>query len=897
MDTEGRPPDKRGGKPRQSRNPSNEANNLQGPARGGRGRPFRGRGGRVRGTRNRPGQAAEDEHHQDHQLNINATEFVPRGTPSRGRGRGRGRGQKQKTENESRGYNKGSRNTTSTKSESLPGAHSRKYKADAIEQKNRPKQAQQSDINALADGVSKLISKRSQAKRNEDQHEILVGKIKKNLLECSICLDKMKHFEKIWQCNNCYNLLHLKCAKEWGVSTMKDNDSWRCPYCQHQTSIIPNRYYCFCGREENPTPQYGEMVHSCSQPCDRPWQCEHRCPLECHPGACPPCVATSLTECSCGKTKARVKCGTNITCEEICRRKLNCTHHQCESRCHDGDCAICQEIDLLECICGGEEKEVPCGDEFDWSCGKRCPNSMDCGNHKCELVCHEDECQKCTLLPERVFTCPCGATQVPRSSRTSCLDPIPTCDGFCEKERVCGHKCPEKCHTGDCPGCKIELTVDCRCERTGDLKISCHLYFTSPLAAECQRPCKKKMSCRRHTCQTICCPDRLDQGTNSHICTRPCNRVLQCGNHRCDEVCHGTNCRRCLDVSFEELTCHCGAVVSYPPIQCGQKPPECKEICTRVHSCNHTVHHNCHSDENCPPCTVLMEKACNCGKEIRRSIPCHLKAVSCGLPCSKPLNCGHLCLNVCHQGECLECNEKCNQKCESKRPICGHICAKKCHFGEQCEPYDICDALIPLQCSCLRRKQRFYCPQLEQMKNHQIRALQKQGGSTAGEMTINIECDAECEVQERNKRIALALSIDEPELSSTPAIVYPVHVVAFAQDKPQMAIMVESNLRRLAQLCEEAAERAKFEYNLPPMNKKERMFVHELSDLYGIHSQGNPVKGYPSTGREIEPNRYITLIADRGRTTIPPNSLAKMLKIPANKYSTNWRAGPVKNIY
>lgn len=38
---------------------------------------------------------------------------------------------------------------------------------------------------------------------------------------------------------------------------------------------------------------------------------------------------------------------------------------------------------------------------------------------------------------------------------------------------------------------------------------------------------------------------------------------------------------------FDELTCHCGVTVLYPPIACGTKPPECKNLCTRRHECDH----------------------------------------------------------------------------------------------------------------------------------------------------------------------------------------------------------------------------------------------------------------------------------------------------------------------
>ena len=69
-----------------------------------------------------------------------------------------------------------------------------------------------------------------------------------------------------------------------------------------------------------------------------------------------------------------------------------------------------------------------------------------------------------------------------------------------------------------------------------------------------------------------------------------------------------------------------------------------------------------------------------------------------------------------------------------------------------------------------------------------------------------------------------------------------------------MTIYVETNLRRLVEQLEESNEK-RIEYKLEPMNKRERLFVHELSDLYSIYS----------TGRDIEPNRYLLLIADKGR--------------------------------
>lgn len=38
---------------------------------------------------------------------------------------------------------------------------------------------------------------------------------------------------------------------------------------------------------------------------------------------------------------------------------------------------------------------------------------------------------------------------------------------------------------------------------------------------------------------------------------------------------------------FDELTCHCGASVIYPPVPCGTRPPECTQTCARIHECDH----------------------------------------------------------------------------------------------------------------------------------------------------------------------------------------------------------------------------------------------------------------------------------------------------------------------
>ena len=102
-------------------------------------------------------------------------------------------------------------------------------KAERVQRYNKNERSstpnEDEKFDELAQGVTKLLANRSKARITEDQRDILGKKLKKGQLECSICLDKMKYFHKIWHCSNCYNLLHLKCAKEWSQSQSKERIS------------------------------------------------------------------------------------------------------------------------------------------------------------------------------------------------------------------------------------------------------------------------------------------------------------------------------------------------------------------------------------------------------------------------------------------------------------------------------------------------------------------------------------------------------------------------------------------------------------------------------------------------------------------------------------------------
>ena len=67
--------------------------------------------------------------------------------------------------------------------------------------------------------------------------------------------------------------------------------------------------------------------------------------------------------------------------------------------------------------------------------------TLGCGNHVCEDLCHPGVCGVCPLLPQQVTHCCCGQTPLVALTiepRSSCLDPVPTCDKTCNKPMACG---------------------------------------------------------------------------------------------------------------------------------------------------------------------------------------------------------------------------------------------------------------------------------------------------------------------------------------------------------------------------------------------------------------------------------------------------------------------------
>ncbi|XP_025197835.1 protein shuttle craft-like isoform X2 [Melanaphis sacchari] len=727
--------------------------------------------------------------------------------------------------------------------------------------------------------ASSSISTIPDALQHKSQRDLLISLLNECKVDCVICYERAKNVEQIWNCRNCYQIMHLKCVLVWFLKSHR-NAVWRCPACQSEMTGKP-KYICFCGTLPNPYHNNVDTPHSCGQVCGLQRKnsnlnyddCHHKCTLLCHPGPCPQCVVQVLRSCACGKKRVYAQCGqsTQIICNNICFKTLNCFSHKCEKMCHVGSCEPCTKGCPQICYCGKSERQVPCTQEnamvMYYSCGNLCEKKLSCENHLCQKVCHVGQCDPCIALS--VNRCPCGKrslTEDELGNRTLCTQPVPTCDQPCGKPLECGppenpHLCEQKCHEGPCVRCERKTKYVCKCgSRSKEIKCN---SVTSELT--CKKKCNKMMSCGKHRCMTVCC------NAQEHICTRTCNGLLNCRKHRCDRVCHTGSCAICFEASFEELYCRCGNSFISPPIRCGTRPPLCTLPCSREHECDHPATHICHDEEECPPCIALTEKLCYGGHELRFAIPCHIKNVSCGMPCGIPLPCKrHTCVKPCHPPPCN--TGPCQLPCNLPKTDCSHPCSKPCHDGS-CPPV-ACKIMVSVSCICGNLTEARICSDPKvveyrlQVKVQSMNFLDNIVNSSPIIKSYKIlECTTECAKLERNRRIALALQIRNPDLSPNVTPRYSDFMKEFAKKDASFCNYVHEKLALLVTNAKQSKQNSR-SHSFEVMKYEKRKLIHEYSEHFGCES----------IAYDAEPNRNVVVTALKEKSWLPNYSVVEVIQ-------------------
>ena len=556
--------------------------------------------------------------------------------------------------------------------------------------------------------------------------------IANGVYECAICSNEIARNSNIWSCRDCWQVLHIRCAARWATSKNDpehgySRGGWKCPNCNIQQLDLPTAYTCWCEKETNPRPIPGLPPHSCGQTCGRtrkfPRACPHPCDLVCHAGPCPPCTAPGPKQfCFCARTETQKRCAETDyekgwSCGQACDELLPCGEHTCQLPCHEGLCGACPVEVPAKCYCGKIEKMLKCSERseekqsYNWTgifdCGNVCDQPYDCGEHKCKERCHQQK--------QRNPHCP----QSP--------DVITHC--ACGKTRLSELQVePRESCKDPIPSCKQQCDRLLLCGHT--CAQVCHPGNDCPL---CTQRTLINCRCGRNASVSLC-----HQGQEeAPQCMRTCRATMNCGRHECGERCCTGEKKAAARLASKRKTRPLGATA--PPRGEASVEPEhiCVRECGRPLKCgNHDCTQLCHKG-SCDSCreAVFDDLSCNCGRTVARApLPCGSRPPKCNFPCQRPTGCGHQQVpHNCHldSEECPKCpfltEKRClcskkvlkNQPCWRSDGLCGivcgkmlkcgsHTCQKTCHKDGECE-----DALQRCQQPCGKPKKAcgHYCEQ------------------------------------------------------------------------------------------------------------------------------------------------------------------------------------------
>ena len=620
----------------------------------------------------------------------------------------------------------------------------------------------------------------------------LINDLQKNKLSCMICELAIKKDQSIWSCNICYSIIHLNCVNEWIKKNnpnfnekSKDENSklsWTCPHCKslYENNKLPV-YNCYCGKyyeavkEKNKYLDTNLIPHGCGLFCKEKI-CPHikYCLIPCHPGPHVQCREQTKIFCYCGKKSKIVPCSfeseTDFCCNEICGKQLNCgkKNHICKAICHTGTCEkFLKKGKCYECIAESRNKLY----EF-------LKNSVE---KKLNQECYEAEhlTHFASCLTAYIFN-----GELPCKEHTVVVNTDQCLKLLLRLFEISGNNLLENLKKF-IPICNQVVENSCSCHSKKVKAICFKLNYPEDILdflgvvrenpiEKCNRVCKTTKNCGIHKCERVCCNLRnvkirnysMQDPNGYHLCFKICGKPLECGRHNCENYCHKGNCKPCAYVIHEgELKCTCGKTSKKAPYLCGMKL-ECQFPCSIKRPCGHACPLNCHEGE-CPPCKVLVEKSCRCGKEKFKNIKCgDKKVLVCNSTCDCILPCGvHFCQIKCHEhDEEYDKNYICNMTCQRQLLKCEHLCKEKCHGESPCNEYK-CQEKTFWYCKCKTNKKTVICGEFKINKED----FEKEHKNEE----YVLPCNEECVKNERLKSINAAFEGLKNISESKMKILYP----------------------------------------------------------------------------------------------------------------------------
>ncbi|XP_066488135.1 NF-X1-type zinc finger protein NFXL1 [Tiliqua scincoides] len=303
------------------------------------------------------------------------------------------------------------------------------------------------------------------------------------------------------KCNCSKTVIRVPCGRERTTKAPRCKELCRQPPTCHHTSR--EKHSCHFG----PCPP-------CHQPCKKVLEnCGHLCPASCHDEAlvkqtglhqpvgpwersaeptfiqtalpCPPCQVPIPTQCLGKHEVSPLPChaARPYSCARFCGRLLDCQNHTCMKQCHKVTGTNDDE---------GVQKESQECSQCEEECSK--PRPAGCP-HSCPLPCHPGECSPCAQMIRMKCHCKLISLYIECIKITSADSndkvELGSCKNQCPKELLCGHRCKEICHPGDCPqNCSQKVKVRCPCKRIKK-ELLCSKVQEGQVLLECDALCKE----------------------------------------------------------------------------------------------------------------------------------------------------------------------------------------------------------------------------------------------------------------------------------------------------------------------------------------------------------------------------------------------------------------------
>jgi len=310
-----------------------------------------------------------------------------------------------------------------------------------------------------------------------------------------------------------------------------------------------------------------DPIAICGMPCGKLLPCkEHKCKNTCHMGPCAPCKELVDQTCRCGSTKRKIDCYLvnypleiitalgipKSDLEFLCKKRCDCLKKCNKHRCNRFCCDVIKKY-------GNHIQDDPNGFHL---CQIVCDKLLSCKKHRCPDFCHLGFCKPCPVISYQPLYCTCGKTM--KEPPIACGEDLPFCTYQCAKILPCGHQCLSKCHPGECPPCtQLVLKKQCKCGKESYAHVTC-----SKTEITCGKKCDKELVCG-HKCPIICHePGKCQYSDLVKGCGQKCNKQRKFCIHRCQEMCHpGKECPNEPCSALVTVYCECKTTKQY--LVCG----------------------------------------------------------------------------------------------------------------------------------------------------------------------------------------------------------------------------------------------------------------------------------------------------------------------------------------